>query len=126
MTVWQSLNAQVSPDAKDELFAGNINVFRCASCGLEASLAASFMYHDMELGFVAQYFPFDLVEQNDDSIFRSYNPDGTMKLDLPFNPVLQEKSAYLLKPHIVFSMDELIRYVIYRDKLALFHGGQTE
>jgi transcription elongation factor Elf1 len=57
VTVWTSLNAQVSPQAKKDFFEGKINVFHCEVCGHSASLETDFMYHDMELQFCVQYYP---------------------------------------------------------------------
>ncbi len=126
--IWESLNVQVTPEAKEELFKGNINVFRCRSCGFEAHIPVDFMYHDMALKFVVQYFPFVFVEEDEERVFASYRPDGTMKIPLSFmedddaEGTRIQEASYMFKPHIVFDMEELVRYVIYREKLACRAG----
>ncbi len=121
VTVWDSLNAQVSPSAKNELLRGNINVFRCGECGFGTSIGMGLMYHDMGLKFLAQYLPFQLVEDEDETMFRSFRADGSLKMDFPGAIPAQEQTSYMLKPHVVFHMSELVRYIAYREKLAFFH-----
>ncbi|RYX85095.1 hypothetical protein EON83_07560 [bacterium] len=120
-TVWDSLNAQVSPHAKEALIKGNLNVFRCAGCDFQQSLRVGLLYHDMGLKFVAQYLPYQLIEDDDETIFRSFRLDGGLEMEFPGSIPTQERANYMLNPHVVFQMSELVRYIIYREKLALFH-----
>jgi hypothetical protein len=57
-----------------------------------------------------------------------YKPDGTSAIDL-FGPMqfaskIMEGAEYMLHPHIVFSMQEALLYVVFREKLAAYHQRQ--
>jgi Zn ribbon nucleic-acid-binding protein len=124
--VWSSLNVQVSPDAKDDLLKGEINVFECESCGHKASLVVPFLYHDMALRFCVQFYPPELMD--DEETLSLYKPDGTSAADLvgamPMSEEMRQKTAYMLRPHIIFEMRELLLYILFREKLAAFHQQQ--
>jgi hypothetical protein len=122
--VYDSLNAQVSPEAHEDFLEGKINVFQCKACGHQASIDMPFLYHDMALQFCVQYHPQEeLLEQG---ILRQYHPDGTADLDLfgGMNPPaeVRQKTLYMTKPHVVFSMREAVLYAIFRENLAAFHN----
>ncbi len=124
--VWDSLNVQVSPEAKSDFFAGKINQFECSFCHSQARLAVPFLYHDMALRFCVQYYPVDAL---DESLLGSLKPDGSSSAD-PFGPLSAasetvEAMQYVLHPHIVFSMQETLNYVVFREKLAAFYQGKA-
>lgn len=112
--VWDSINVVLSPRLKEELLAGKLNRFHCDCCGFETCVSANLLYHDMELDFIAQFYPFERTDQ--DQFFSEFTANA--QFDLQGTGMEDGASAYFLNPHIVFSMDELIRYVIFRDKLA--------
>lgn len=96
-------------------------MFRCSECSFGTSIAVGLMYHDMGLKFVAQYLPFQLIEDDDEATFRSFRSNGSLIMEFPRLIPAQEQASYMLHPHIVFRMSELVRYITYREKLALFH-----
>jgi hypothetical protein len=75
VTIWDSLNADISPEARQELFQGKINTFECASCEAMILLPVPLLYHDMQRRFVVQYFPAGALD--DDGFFKRFTPDGT-------------------------------------------------
>jgi len=119
-TIWSSLNVTLNPEAKAALFKGEINLFGCASCGFEGLLPVPFLYHDMENKFLVQYYPVEALE--DGSFFDLFTADG--KLDLGFDGMSETSPLSQLLPqfmgdfHVVFSMEELARYVTFRDRLS--------
>lgn len=123
VTVWDSLNVQISPEGQAAFFEGKINVLECGACGHRAALAAPFLYHDMALRFCVQYYPPESIE--DEVLLRHHTVEGTMAADV-FGAAGQsralEKADYMLRPHIVFSMREALTYVVFRENLAAFHG----
>lgn len=118
-TVWNSLNVQKDPEAKKELLRGKINLFHCDSCSFEAFVPADLMYHDMRKKFVVQLYTLPRTEDND--FFDMFTDDAQLKSVLDIPPNLSNiVSPYFRNIHIVFAMDELVRYVVFRDRLARY------
>ena len=116
MTVYyQSINVNFNPELKEELFKGRLNLFECEECGHKALIDLMFLYHDMEKMFCVQYYPFARVMQKDERLAEMYTIEG--KLKLPDNVQLAEIAGYMLEPHVVLSLEEMVRYVQFRDVL---------
>jgi hypothetical protein len=120
VTLWDSLNADVSPEAREDLFEGKINTFECASCASRVFVPIPLLYHDMRRRFCVQYFPFQALEEK--SFLDRFDNDGSDLI--PFEAVARIKKpsypaamAYLRSPHVVFDMGELVRYVLFRERL---------
>jgi len=107
VTVWESINVDLDPNLRQKLFDVQINDFKCQSCGFEGMLDAPLLYHDMTRQFCIQYLPHQLLD--DVSNFEEYTNDG--KRDEAF------LVRYLGEPHIVFDMNEMIRYITFRELL---------
>ena len=110
VTVWSSINVELDPELRTRLFDGQINRFRCAQCGFEAFLGAPLLYHDMKRGFCVQFYPPEAVESDElvDMFERSY--PVTLK-------GLTEEYGYLMRPHLVFDMDDLAHCVAFFERL---------
>ena len=113
--VWRSMNVTQDPDVKELLLAGTVNVFQCPKCRYESLLDVDFLYHDMERKFSVQYYPYERL--SDDNFLANFTVEGTPQLDLPESAPLPDRMDYLLHPHIVFEMGELVRYIAFRDRL---------
>lgn len=127
VTVWDSLNVQLSPEGKEAFFNGEINVLRCEACGHKAALASPFLYHDMALQFCVQFYPPQSIE--DEVLLRHHDIDGTMSTSVfggAASGKMLDKANYMLRPHIVFSMLEALTYVVFRENLAAFHAGPED
>ncbi len=118
VTVWHSINVTIDPTLRARLFNGEINKLKCSKCGLEIRLAAPLLYHDMKRKFCVQYYPPGELEEA--AFFRIFTPDGK-----PIVPGLDKLPAalatrgnYLSEPHIVFDLDEMCRYIVFRERLA--------
>ena len=46
--VWNSLNGDIDPDAKQQLLGGTLFVFECPHCGHSTNLVYPILYHDMK------------------------------------------------------------------------------
>ncbi len=57
MTVWQSITAKDSPDLKEDLLKGKINIFRCSSCGAVALVPTPLLYNDAEKKLMISFSP---------------------------------------------------------------------
>ena len=114
--VWDTINAQVNPEAKAALLNGKTNLFVCPRCRRAFFLDRPLLYHDMQIGYMAWYFPFSLVQSG--KILDWIDPVGQAK-GLERNP----ECDYAASIHYIFDMDELVRYVVFRDALVRETGS---
>lgn len=120
VTVWHSLNADIDPEAREELLAGRINVFQCERCDCQVTLTVSLLYNDMTRQFMAQYHPFDALE--DPEFFRDYNTRGESVAAVEGSKLIAGGGMdYMVRVHVVFLMSELIRYIVFRERLHAHH-----
>jgi hypothetical protein len=121
VTIWDTLNADVSPEARESLFRAEINAFVCAMCGERVEIITPLMYHDIKRQFIVQFVPFKTVQ--DMSFIERFEIDGSDRIaeetfaTMPEKILRNKASQYLRHPHTVFSMDELVRYVEFRERL---------
>ncbi len=109
VVVWDSLNVSKNQSLKDKLFSGEINVFRCTSCDFEAFINRPLLYHDMDHNYCVQYYPPELLE--DDNFLKIFTRQGKFVAEgIP-------EGHYLLEPHIVFNVNEMLIYIEFRNKL---------
>jgi len=120
--VYNALNVTLNPAEKITLFEGQINIFECDVCGYKALLAVPFLYHDLERAFCVYYFPAEFVEE-DEFIRNSITAEGKIRV-----PQLTggQFPAYMADAHIVFSMQELLNYVVFRERLIDFYRQEPE
>lgn len=57
VTVWQSVTAHDSPDLKEDILKGNLNVFRCPSCGNAALMPDPILYTDSDKKLMITFAP---------------------------------------------------------------------
>lgn len=116
--VWQSLNVTLDPSLKADLFQGKINQMVCLFCQTSAVMDTPLLYHDMALAFSVQYYPLAFID--DPAFLANFSADGQWQdarlADLTAG--LGGGGDYLLHPHIVFDMKELLRYILFRERLA--------
>lgn len=92
--IWSSINITIDPTLRDQLFAGDINIFRCA-CGFSGVLGQVLLYHDMDKKIAIHYYP------------PNYQPEK-----LSFDPsTWPEMPEYLGNPKIVSSLEEMCELV---------------
>lgn len=111
-TVSRTVNVTNDPELKEQLINGHVNLFTCGKCGMKGFLPVPLLYHDMALKFCVQYYPESALD--DPEFLGQFKPDGTYVFTEDRSVVA---NSYIAKPHIVFAMDELVRYVIFRDKV---------
>lgn len=117
--LWESVNVPVNPDLRLRLFRRELNVVHCETCDIRMALPAPLLYHDTTLGFAVQYLPASALD--DARALGRFRPDGSVGF-APTVSRLLEAFAYLQAPHVVFSIDEMLRYIEFREALAESHG----
>lgn len=109
--IWESVNVSLDPNLKRKLFEGHINFLKCQKCAHEFPIDVPLLYHDMEKQFLVQYIPLDWID--DDSFLSQFTKQGEPSHGLK----IPKKLVHGKSIHMVFSMDELIRYVLFRGRL---------
>ena len=123
--LYDSLNVTIDPEAKQDLIDGKINVFKCESCNAEITVGKTLLYHDMTQHFCVYFIPMNAVF-DDDYIKNRISSEGQINWEVPDFVKNFTVAEYLRNPHIVFDMDELVRYVIFRERVADIHSSQEE
>ena len=57
ITVWNSITVKDSPDLKEDLLKGKINIFICPSCSHRALMPVPLLYHDEEKKLMISFSP---------------------------------------------------------------------
>ena len=115
--VWTSMNVSLDSRAKQDLFEDNINVLKCQKCGGRSPIQTNLLYHDMEREFCALYFPFSMIAEG--NLAFEFNQYGQMGKDEDFEGEAGKNQPYdyMNHIHVVFDMEELKKYVVFREKL---------
>ncbi len=128
MLIWDSINADLDPEAREALLDGRIHVSNCPTCQKTIKAANSILYHDMRREFFVLYCPFQSIK--DPSFFGSFSSDG--HLDLNTGLAEEDAPKYAKNVHYVFSMNELGRYIRFREALGqkkpigVLEGGSND
>ena len=115
--IYRSINVSTDPEEKDRLFERQINVYHCENCDDWFQINAPLLYHDMEKKLAVQYYPPEFIEEPD--FLEQFTAQGGMdyeNLDLPI-------PDYLRHPHFVFDMEEMIRFITFRERLFYIYSG---
>lgn len=118
MIVWQYINVGTNPELKDALFNWQINIFTCDACGFKAQLPAALLYQDPDKKFCVQYYPADVLGNED--FYALFDTRGQL-LDKSSPEGCIEHGTM---PHKVFDMAELLRYIVFRE-VAFEKGKPT-
>ena len=115
-----AVGADEEPQRREALLAGDLNTFRCDACGYEGFLDTPILYYDLQRQYCVQYLPEEALE-NPESLER-FAPDGTwdVDLDLPSGGI----GDFLRRPHVVFDLDEMRRYVVFRELIFERAAGE--
>ncbi|NMB79393.1 MAG: hypothetical protein GYA23_09920 [Methanomicrobiales archaeon] len=124
--IWKSINVTRDPEMKEQLFTGKVNYFTCSTCGFEGFISAPLVYDDMDKKICVNYVPVEYLE-DDGYLQDSFTSDGLVRLVLHKDTAPIADTGYFRHAHIVFSMAELIRYVLFRDRLTqVFDAAQEQ
>lgn len=123
--LYESLNVSINPEAKKDLIDGKIHIFKCNNCNSEIIIEKDLLYHDMNQHYLAYFIPKNTVF-NDDFIKNQISFEGQLNFKIPDMIKNNTEFEYFMNPHIVLSMNELIRYVVFRDRIAYIHSRQEE
>jgi len=128
VTIWESIDADPDPEARTALFEARINRFDCPACDFDALVPLPLLYHDRKRQFVVQFFPFGWLDEPE--FVARFTADGRdRQVAEMFEQALKAKKippgAEPAEPHVVFEMQELVRYVLFRERVFDARDGQN-
>jgi hypothetical protein len=112
--VWNALNISVNPELRYKLFNAEINVFVCEICDHKALINVPLLYHDVQRRYGVQYYPPDSLKN--EQFLEQFTDQGKMDLSR-IHISSKAEGHYLTDPHIVFDLNEMLRYIDFRDKV---------
>ena len=120
VTLWESIDADPDPEARAALFEARVNRYDCPACDFDALVPLPLLYHDRKRQFVVQYFPFGWLDEPE--FVSRFTADGRdRQVAEAFERALKAKKippgAEPAEPHVVFEMTELVRYVLFRERV---------
>ncbi|NPV00117.1 MAG: hypothetical protein HPY53_01930 [Brevinematales bacterium] len=73
--IWLSVNSSVSPDLKEKLMSGDLNLYKCPKCECRFEPDSELVYHDPDKKFLIRYIPFwdgklPVIEKSDEILGR--------------------------------------------------------
>lgn len=74
--IWQSLNGDMDPEAKQQLLDGTLFGFECKKCGHKSSVSYPILYHDMKNEAMVYYVDEDSVEKTQAIMSDTENKTG--------------------------------------------------
>lgn len=113
-TVYDSINVSLDPSLKEKLFHGEVNRFRCKECRENVFVSILLLYHDMEKNLLVQFYPFHALEHKE--FLEQFSKEGEWSSVIIGKIPRRLREPYK-RVHIVSDMEELIRYVTFREKL---------
>jgi transcription elongation factor Elf1 len=120
--VYQTINADITPELVDRLFDGKINVFNCTSCGHRAFVNQPLLFNDMRKEQKIQYFPVDWLNADIDSVCEQYRELMAELEKFRSDFGFMAKSFREMSIHVVFYLDEMIAQIKFKRHLASFDG----
>lgn len=113
--IHSTLNVTLDPKLREDLFNFRINLFQCPSCRKEAILAGPLLYHDMNRQFAIQFYPASYVDEEE--FYDRFDGDPLTRNDDLALVSTDKMPRHLYSPQIVFDIDELRRYIVFRERL---------
>lgn len=113
---WSEIDAAADPEARDRLFTGEINAFDCHTCGYAGQIVAPLLYFDSVRAFSVQYYPEDLLD-DDEWLAQQAASEASRSGIALGSTAMWQQPAYLVHPHVVFDLDEMLRFIVFRERL---------
>lgn len=111
VTVWNSITVEDSADLKNDLLAGKLNVFHCASCGAKGLMPSPLLYHDKEKKLFISFSPCD---------------DENLKLRLFSNIKEASKESDELKKYEGYNLRFVCEYNSLLEKILVFDANLND
>ena len=111
ITAWSSITVSDSPDLKQDLLQGRINMLCCGSCGARALLPTPLLYHDEEKRLMISFMPTNDPKKKTELLME-------MQKNYQKDPELSALSDY----HLRF----VTEYNTLLEKILIFDQGMND
>lgn len=106
--VHQLIDTRRTPELKQRLLSGNLNVAVCPNCGAGGQLSSILVYHDPDHELFMIYVPQELhLEQ-----MQREQMIGRMTQDVMNSLPPEERRAYILQPQMIINMQTFMEKVL--------------
>lgn len=78
VVIWQSLNGDIDPKAKQKLIDGTLFRFECKKCGLKINLDYPILYHDMANRAMVYYVKEESISKSENVFEQAENQMGNL------------------------------------------------
>lgn len=105
ITVWNSITVSDSPDLKNDLLSGKVNMFHCPSCGHTALMPTPMLYHDESKRLMISFSPTNdavLKQQLFDNVKSSSRESGELERLIGYNLRFVTDYNELLEKLLIF------------------------
>lgn len=126
ITVWNSITVSDSPDLKDDLLKGRVNIFRCPTCERVGLMSVPLLYHDEDKRLMISFSPTNdvvLAEQLYEQVSESSKNSGELEKLEGYNLRFVTDYNELLEKILIFDMGlndkavEVIKLMILSQEL---------
>ena len=107
--LWQSANVTASPELRQQVLDGEMNVVRCPSCERRFHVEVPFLYHDIEAREWIWVYPRDHEQQTGDIHARVREMWEGVKSKVP--PDVRHLFENEYRVIVLFGMDALVLYL---------------
>ena len=126
ITLWSSIDADPDPEARAALLEAQVNRFDCTGCDFDSLVPVPLLHHDRRRQFVVQFFPFGWLDEEE--FVDRFTADGRDRQVIEsFAQAMAAKrlppGAEPAEPHLVFEMTELVRYILFRERVFDHRAG---
>lgn len=111
IVVWNSITVKDSADLKQDVLAGKINMFHCASCSYSALMPVPLLYHDEEKKLLISFSPCD------DPI-----KEETLYADIKKTSAMSNE----LKSFEGYNLRFITKYNDFLEKVLIFDSGLND
>jgi hypothetical protein len=111
--LWQSANVTASPELRQRILAGEMNVVKCPSCGRTFHVELPFLYHDLGARQWIWVYPVEYEKESGSVHAKVGEMWEELKKKLP--PAIRETFETEYVVLVVFGMDALVYYLKGKD-----------
>lgn len=107
--LWQSANVTASPELRERILAGEMNVVKCPSCGRSFHVEMPFLYHDLAKREWIWVYPLSYEKETGSIHNRVHQMWHNLKEKMPrdMRTILDEEYRVI----VLFGMDALVYYL---------------
>ena len=107
--LWQSANVTASPELRQRILNGEMNMVRCPSCGSRFHVEVPFLYHDVKAREWIWVYPLSYEAQSGTVCQKVLEMWDELKSSLP--PEVQNRFDNEYRVNVLFGMDALVHYL---------------